>query len=72
MAKTFVKIAKTFIGLPAMIVAIKKKSILILHLEAKYATKKRGLKKWNLREKLGKGHLDYKKSTVKYALKVNG
>ena len=55
-----------------MIVAIKKKSILILHLEAKYATKKRGLKKWNLREKLGKGHLDYKKSTVKYALKVNG
>ena len=44
MVKTFVKIAKTFIGLPAMIVAIKKKSILILHLEAKYATKKRGQK----------------------------
>ena len=37
MAKTFVKIAKTFVGLSAMIVAIKRRLILILHLEAKYA-----------------------------------
>ena len=37
MAKTFAKIAKTFIGLSAMIVAKRKRSILILHLKAKYA-----------------------------------
>ena len=37
MAKTFTKIAKTFVGLSAMIVAIKIRPILIFHLEAKYA-----------------------------------
>ena len=40
MAKTFAKIAKIakpFIGLSAMIVAKRKRSILILHLKAKYA-----------------------------------
>ena len=37
MAKTFAKIAKTFIGLSVMIVAKRKRSILILHLKAKYA-----------------------------------
>ena len=37
MAKTFAKIAKTFVGLSTMIVAIRKRHILIFHLEAKYA-----------------------------------
>ena len=37
MAKTFAKIAKTFVGLLATIVAIKIRPILIFHLEAKYA-----------------------------------
>ena len=36
-AKTFAKIAKTFVGLLAMIIATRRKPILILHLEAKYA-----------------------------------
>ena len=37
MAKTFAKIAKTFIGLLAAIVAKGRRLVLILHLEAKYA-----------------------------------
>ena len=37
MAKTFAKIAKTFIGLLATIVAKGRRFVLILHLEAKYA-----------------------------------
>ena len=37
MAKTFAKIAKTFVGLLATIVAKGRRPILILHLEAKYA-----------------------------------
>ena len=37
MTKTFAKIAKTFVGLSAMIVAIKRRLILILYLEEKYA-----------------------------------
>ena len=36
-AKTFAKIAKTFFRLSATIVAIKRRPVLILHLEAKYA-----------------------------------
>ena len=36
-AKTFAKIAKTFVGLLAMIVAKGRRLVLILHLEAKYA-----------------------------------
>ena len=36
-AKTFAKIAKTFAGLLAMIIATRRKPVLILHLEAKYA-----------------------------------
>ena len=35
-AKTFTKIAKTFAGLSATIVAKERRLILILHLEAKY------------------------------------
>ena len=37
MAKTFAKIAKTFVGLSATIVAKERIPVLILHLEAKYA-----------------------------------
>ena len=45
MVKTFAKIAKTFVGLSVTIVAIKRKPVLILHLEAKYAhTKKKDCK----------------------------
>ena len=36
-AKTFAKIVKTFARLSAMIMATKRKPVLILHLEAKYA-----------------------------------
>ena len=36
-AKMFAKIAKTFVGLSAAIIATRRRSILILHLEAKYA-----------------------------------
>ena len=36
-AKTFAKIAKTFAGLSVMIMATKRRHVLILHLEAKYA-----------------------------------
>ena len=36
-AKTFAKIAKTFARLSAMIIATKRRPVLILHLEAKYA-----------------------------------
>ena len=39
-AKTFAKIAKAFIGLSTMIVAIKKRLVHILPLEAKYAKMK--------------------------------
>ena len=61
--KTFAKFAKTFDGLAATIVAIRRRLVLILHLEAKYA--KMDCKNENLCEKLGKEHLDCKKSTVK-------
>ena len=37
MAKTFAKIAKTFVGLLATIVAIRIRPMRIFHLEAKYA-----------------------------------
>ena len=37
MAKTFAKIAKTFVGLSATIIATRRRPVLILHLEAKYA-----------------------------------
>ena len=37
MTKTFAKIVKTFIGLSTTIVAKGRRSVLILHLEAKYA-----------------------------------
>ena len=36
-AKTFAKIAKTFAGLSTTIIATRRKHVLILHLEAKYA-----------------------------------
>ena len=37
MAKTFAKVAKTFARLSATIIATKRRLVLILHLEAKYA-----------------------------------
>ena len=37
MAKTFAKIAKTFAGLSMTIIATRRRPVLILHLEAKYA-----------------------------------
>ena len=37
MVKKFAKIAKVFIGLSATIVTIKRRPVLIIHLEAKYA-----------------------------------
>ena len=37
MAKTFAKIAKTFVGLSATIITTRRRSVLILHLEEKYA-----------------------------------
>ena len=37
MAKTFAKFAKTFDGFVTTIVAIRRRHVLILHLEAKYA-----------------------------------
>ena len=37
MVNTFAKIAKTFVGLSMTIVAIRRRPILFLHLEAKYA-----------------------------------
>ena len=37
MAKTFAKIAKMFAGLSATIIATKRRPVLILYLEAKYA-----------------------------------
>ena len=36
-AKTFAKIAKTFAGMLATIIATRRRPVLILHLEAKYA-----------------------------------
>ena len=37
MAKTFAKIAQTFVGLSATIIETRRRFVLILHLEAKYA-----------------------------------
>ena len=37
MTKTFAKIAKTFAGLSTTIIATRRRPVLILHLEAKYA-----------------------------------
>ena len=36
-AKTFAKIAKTFVGLLVAVIAIRRRYVLILHLEKKYA-----------------------------------
>ena len=39
-AKTFAKIAQTFAGFSATIIATRRRPVLILHLEAKYAKMK--------------------------------
>ena len=63
MANTFAKIAKTFIRLSMTIVAIRRRPILALHLEAKYA--KMDCKTEIYAKKLSKEHLDCKKLTPK-------
>ena len=54
MVKTFAKIAKTFVGLLAMIITIRRRHVLILHLELKYAkmesTQKIGLRALGLQK----------------------
>ena len=67
MAKTFAKIAKTFAGLLTTIIATRRRPILILHLEAKYA--KIDCKNEIYAKKLGKEHLDCKSQLWQ---KVNG
>ena len=57
MAKTFAKIAETFARLLMTIIATRRRPVLILHLEAKYA-------KIDCKNELGKEHLDCKKSTL--------
>ena len=62
MAKMFAKIAKTFVGLLATVVAKGRRLVLILHLEAKYV--KMDCKNEIYAKKLDKEHLDCKKSTL--------
>ena len=61
--KTFAKIAKMFAGLSTTIVVMRGRPVLILHLEAKYA--KMDCKNEIYTKKLGKEHLDCKKSTLR-------
>ena len=72
-AKTFAKIAKTFVGLLVTIMATRRRPVLILHLEAKYAKMncKNGIyiKNWVRRTWTAKVNTG-KKSTVNR--KVNG
>jgi len=57
-AKTFAKIAKTFARLSMTIIATRRRPVLILHLEAKYA--KIDCKNEIYAKKMGKEHLDCK------------
>ena len=57
-AKTFAKIAKKFAQLSATIIATKRRHVLILHLEAKYA--KMDCKNKIYAKKLGKKNPDCK------------
>ena len=57
-AKTFAKIAKTFARLSATIIATRRRLVLILHLETKYA--KMDCKNEIYAKKLDKEHLDCK------------
>ena len=73
MAKTFAKIAKTFVGLLVTITATRRRPVLILHLEEKYVKMncKNGIyaKNWVRRTWTAKVNTG-KKSTVNR--KVNG
>ena len=69
MAKTFAKIVKTFVGLLATIVVKERRLGLILYLEARYA--KMDYKNEIYTKKLGKKHLDCKKSTLGKKSMVN-
>ena len=73
MAKTFAKIAKTFVGLSVTITATRRRPVLILHLEAKYAKMncKKGIyaknwvrRTWTAKVKTGESQRSTKKSTV--------
>ena len=67
MVKTFAKIAKMFAGLSKTIIATRRRHVLILHLEAKYA--KIDCKNEIYAKKLDKEHLDCKSQLWQ---KVNG
>ena len=73
MAKTFAKIAKTFVGLSVTITATRRRPVLILHLEAKYAKMncKKGIyaknwvrRTWTAKVKTGESQRSTEKSTV--------
>ena len=65
MAKKFVKIAKTFMGLSTTIIATRRRPVLILHLEAKiYCQNEIYAKNWVRSTWTAKVNSD-KKSTVK-------
>ena len=66
MAKTFAKIAKTIAGLSTTIIATRRRPVLILHLDAKYA---KIYCKNEIYSQLGKEHLDCKSQLWQ---KVNG
>ena len=73
-AETFAKITKMFVGLSATIIAIRRKSVLILHLDAKFA--QMDCKNEIYAKKLGKEHLNWKsqlwqKSQRSTLVKVN-
>ena len=73
MAKTFAKIAKTFVGLSATIVAKERRLVLILHFEAKYA--KMDYKNEIYAKNWVRSTCSAKKSTMKKSqrpVKVNG
>ena len=62
MVNTFAKIAKMFVRLSMTIVAVRRRPILVLHLEAKYSKMDCKNEIYG-KKKLSKEHLDCKKST---------
>ena len=80
-AKTFAKIAKTFVGFSTMIIATRRRPVLILHLEPKYAKwtikMKSTQKNWVRSTWTAKSQLDEKSQwsnivKVNHQRKVNG
>ena len=75
-AKTFTKIAKTFVGLSVTIMETRRRPVLILHLESKYAKMdcKNGIyaTNWVMRTWIAKVNLgDSQRSTGKSKSTVN-